>query len=372
MPKRGENIYKRKDGRWEGRYVKKRNQHNKIFYGYVYGKKYSEVKERLILLKAKNMAEPKIIETYSGNMEDWMYYWLGTILKKTIKDSTYYNYLRLLQRHILPELGSLKLYQLKRNDIQTFVDRLYERGLSPGYIQNNYNLLKNGLAAACRREYLNETPCKQILLPKYKRKRVKALTYAQQRVLEEEALQETSCSPIILALYSGMRIGEISGLKWSDINFEENSLSICRTTSRILDEKGTKRITKLSLTAPKTLNSERVIPLAENLKRYLLINFQKANSEYVITCKGGVAEPRVINYRFKKLIEKLGMKDIHFHTLRHTFATRCLENGVDIASLSRLLGHQSTKMTLDVYTDSMLEKRQEAMKIVDTLMKQFS
>lgn len=162
-----------------------------------------------------------------------------------------------------------------------------------------------------------------------------------------------------------MRIGEISGLKWTDINFEENLIQVKRTVSRILNEEGITYKTKVDMDKPKTWDSERIIPLAENLKKYLLERRRKQDSEYVVSCKGRFAEPRVINYRFQKIVSNLDIGNIHFHVLRHTFATRCLENGADIASLSRLMGHQSTRMTLDIYTDSLLEKRQEVIQTLD-------
>lgn len=105
--------------------------------------------------------------------------------------------------------------------------------------------------------------------------------------------------------------------------------------------------------------------MADNLKSYLLNKKKERTSEYVISCKDSYAEPRVISYRFRKTIEEAGIKTIHFHVLRHTFATRCVERGIDIATLSKLLGHASIKLTLDTYTDSLWENRRAAVSILD-------
>ncbi|MBO0471752.1 site-specific integrase [Enterococcus sp. DIV0242_7C1] len=365
MVKKGENIYKRKDGRWEGRYRKGRDEYQKITYGYVYGKKYSEVKEKLTIIKAKTLTLHTFTSNYNGTVENWMIYWLDNVAKKQIKRTTYYSYLRLTKNHILSILGDQKICDLTKNDLQDFVDLLEMKGLSSGTIRNIFNIIKKGLDSAVNKNYLESNPCSGIVLPQYRRKKVQALTLAQQKKLEVLAFQEQGCSPIILALYSGMRIGEISGLKWTDINFEENLIQVKRTVSRILNEEGITYKTKVDMDKPKTWDSERIIPLAENLKKYLLERRRKQDSEYVVSCKGRFAEPRVINYRFQKIVSNLDIGNIHFHVLRHTFATRCLENGADIASLSRLMGHQSTRMTLDIYTDSLLEKRQEVIQTLD-------
>ncbi|MBL1227571.1 tyrosine-type recombinase/integrase [Enterococcus sp. BWR-S5] len=365
MTKKGENIYKRKDGRWEGRYIKSRDVSRQIIYGYVYGKKYAEVKEKLTVMKAKTIRTPFAINQYYGTLKDWISFWMVDIMKKNIKSTTYYSYYRLIDNHILQSLGDYRLHEITKKNIQDFVDSLERNGLSSGTIRNIYNILKKCLNAAVQREYLAGNPCIDIVLPKYRRKKVHALTLAQQEKLEAYAFQDKDCSPIILALYSGMRIGEISGLKWTDIDFEENTIFVKRTVSRILDESTTESKTKIDMNAPKTWESERMIPLATNLKDYLISKKRQACSDHVISCRGKFAEPRVINYRFQKIVAAAGLEKTHFHALRHTFATRCLENGVDIASLSKLLGHQSTRMTLDTYTDSMLEKRQEAIQILD-------
>lgn len=168
-------------------------------------------------------------------------------------------------------------------------------------------------------------------------------------------------------MYAGLRIGEVSGLRWTDIDFDQNLIRVERTVHRIIDEQNPGVKTQLVLAEPKTSQSKRVIPLTESLKEYLLDKRKNATSAYLIHSRKTLAEPRVINYRFKKLIQDTSFSSIHFHVLRHTFATRCLEQGMDIASLSKILGHQSTKLTLDTYADSLLEHRHKEMKKIDLL-----
>lgn len=367
MPRKGENIYKRKDGRYEGRYIKNRTESGKIVFGYVYGKKYNVVKSKLNLLKSQYSHVSKIQQTFQGKLSDWLNYWLEYTVKRTVKASTYTVYLSRMEKHIFPFLGNKKMQSLDTKDINEFIQHLQFQGLAPTTIRGVITILKYALNQACKENYLILNPCENAVLPKIKSKNVGVLSVDQQKKLEWAALQEKECSPIILSLYTGMRIGEISGLKWSDIDFENNVIHVERTLIRISQESSNARTT-LVLGSPKTDSSRRSIPLADNLKEYLLENKKDATSDFVITCKNNFAEPRVINYRFKKIAKKSGL-DVHFHALRHTFATRCVEQGIDIASLSKLLGHSSIKMTLDTYTDSMWENRQTAISVIDANLK---
>ncbi|MCB5952543.1 site-specific integrase [Enterococcus sp. BWT-B8] len=366
MAKKGENIYKRKDGRWEGRYVKARTSTGKIIYGSVYGKKYTEVKEKLFKVKAQHLENSAVINPYYDLFSDWLQYWVTTQVKNQVKPTTYSNYFRLIKKHILPLLGNYPLTKLQTKDLQNFIFIL-QKDLSAGSIKNIFSIVKKCLNDAKRQSYIVENPCDFVELPKAKRTEVHALSIEQQRKLEFVAFQEKGCSPVILSLYSGMRIGEISGLKWSDIDIENELIYVRRTVSRVLDESSLHSKTKLIEGTPKSSRSIRQIPLANNLKKYLLEKHKRAATEYVIEGATGLVEPRTITNHFKRNLKDAGLKDVKFHVLRNTFATRCIEKGIDVASLSKILGHQSIKMTLDTYTDSLMETRRLAMSTIDTM-----
>lgn len=365
MAKRGENIYKRKDGRWEGRYVKSRQQDGTIKYGYVYAKTYKDTKEKLITLKAQYQGRQVTKIEYYDTVPNFIRLWLTTSGKLNLKETTYSKYSRIITNHIEPFFYYNYLHQLSETQCIHFLNNLVTKGLSAGSIRNIFNLLRKALDTAVRESLIEKNPCKEILLPRLLKKDVRSLTCKEQKQLEAIALKEKECSPIIVALYTGMRIGELSGLRWKDIDFQEDTIYVRQTVARISID-GEQKKTKLIIHEPKTSTSYRKIPLASNLKAYL--KDKRTDTTFIFSRKGHLMEPRLINYRFKAIQNEAGLKGIHFHMLRHTFATRAIEEGVDVASLSKILGHSSIKMTLDTYTYSLYENRVSAMETIDNLM----
>lgn len=345
--------------------MKARNEEGKIIYGYIYGKRYTHVKERLAELKVRYSLTQSSIDLYEGTVQDWLNHWLNVLMRKKIKLSTYSSYRLRMDRYIIPFLGKKQLTLLKNRDIEAFVNYLMNLNLSPSTIHSIVTVLKSAMNRALLENYILSNPCQNLLLSTVPMNEISALSLKEQEQLEQVVLREKNCSAVILALYTGLRIGEISGLKWSDIDFEKDIIYVKRTLYRIPNTINDKK-TEIIMAEPKTKNSKRSIPLAKNLKEYLLEKQQITVSEYVISCKNSFAEPRVISYRFGKSLEQAGVRAVHFHILRHTFATRCVEQGINIAALSKLLGHASIKLTLDTYTDSLWENRKEAVSIIDT------
>lgn len=148
MTKKGENIYKRKDGRWEGRYIKNRTEKEKIIYGSVYGKTYTEVKQRLTILKAKHLEANRPLKPYLGTFSEWINYWLTTKIRNEVKDTTYSNYYLLIKKHILPSLGHKLLVKIEHKDLQNFVYELQQKQLTSGSINNVFAIIKKCLAEA--------------------------------------------------------------------------------------------------------------------------------------------------------------------------------------------------------------------------------
>lgn len=367
MAKRGENIYKRRDGRWEGRYIKGRKLNGAVHYGYVYGSKYSEVKRKLLPLKCSRAAKCGQEREFSGSLNDWAAYWLEEKMRGKIKESTYAFYRSLLKQHILPLLGKRRLTSIRRADIEDFKKALTGKNLSSSSARGALNLLFRVFNAATASGLLYVNPCAGVEQIKLERRKRPVLTQEQQARLEAAAETDKDGLAVTLALYTGLRIGEIAALKWSDIDFEGGTLSVRQTLQRIGSASREGARTQVQLTSPKTESSMRCIPLVPFLKQRLKLEKAKAKTEYVIPCAGGFAEPRLIRYRYKRLLKAAGLSGLCFHSLRHSFATRCIELGMDIPTLSQILGHSSMKMTLDVYAHVTSVHKAEEIKKLDFL-----
>lgn len=357
MSKRGENIYKRKDGRWEGRYSKGRKSNGQIKYGYIYGTNYQEVRQKLHAESVKYQSICKTRGQSAISLNEWAEIWL-TSIESNIKLSTFSSYQYKLQRYVLLKIGYYSLNELEEETIQQLVDGWRIDGLKSNTIHVIFRILSNCLKEAVKGKQLESNPCQQVVLPKRERKQAQALRIEEQKALEEVAMEELQYHglAIVLSLHTGMRIGEISALRWENIDFEKNLIQISHTYQRIVLEKMEKK-SQLSYGKTKSASSERVIPISDKMKKLLLQQYVNKTSDFVFTCNGNPCEPRLLTYHFHRIRETAGLKNIHFHQLRHTFATRCLEAGGDIVSVSAILGHSSTQMTLDRYAHSLMEQR---------------
>ena len=365
MARRGENIYKRKDGRWEGRYIKGRKTGGKIYYGYIYGYKYSEVKNKLIFIKYEKQATgKKDIMAYDGYFSDWIHYWLDNFVHPRVKNSTYASYKNKVTVHILPKLGNIKLQELKKSDFEELLIEMRVQ-LKASSIKAIFSVIINCLNKALVMNLILENPCVGLEFPKIEKKTVQALSAQDQMKLVKEVETEQKFFSIILALQTGLRIGEICGLKWEDIDFENNILYVNRTIQRIQNGKEGEHKTKIIEITPKSSNSQRRIPISEGLRKSLIDIKKTSKSEYIVSNKNKPLEPRTIAYRFQIIRKKIGLESFSFHSLRHSFATRCLEAGGNIAAISSLLGHSSTKMTLDCYTNSFFSEERHLIDKID-------
>lgn len=357
VARKGENIYKRKDGRWEGRYKKGRKKNGQLHYGYVYGQTYTDVKYRLYTYKLHYNTIIQLHGESGFSYEEWTLVWLSQ-QQSIIKTSTYTTYLYKLKKYILPSIGNCPLNQLTNQEIQTLVSSWLQLGLEASTIHVLYQLVKKTLKDATEQQYLRQSPCVRIRLPKKKQCRAQALTKKEQRTVENHAksLPLHKGLSVLLALNTGLRIGEIAALRWSDIDLNQRMIHVSQTLQRVSLACGTQK-TQLLMDSSKTESSNRMIPISARLYKYLKKWQKKAPGGYVCSNSTVPSEPRLLTYYFHKIRKKCGVEHIHFHQLRHTFATRCIETTSDIASISRLLGHTSTKTTLDIYTDSMIESR---------------
>lgn len=349
MARKGENIYKRKDGRWEGRYVKGKRSNGATRFGYVYGNRYGEVKERLNLLKADQAKRETSNPCHSRKrLSAWLEIWLYDQVKPNVKQSTFEGYVRLADRHIKPHLGAFYLHEINEERLRGFSEYL-GRTLAQSTVKGIQRLLKACMKEAVIAGLLAESPYNHYRLPKAQHRPPRVLTLSEQRRLERAALSSGTIEQI-LPLYTGLRLGEVCALEWSDINFSARTLRVQRSVQRLRSDASHHR-TALQLGTPKSDSSVREIPIPAFLVSLLQTKKAKATeSPFVFPGKNGAAmDPRTMQNHFKALTKSLHIDNAHIHTLRHTFATRCLEQHVGFEVLAQLLGHSSPRVTLDHY-----------------------
>ena len=361
MSRKGENIRRRKDGRWEGRFKKGRNENGSLIYLSVYGKTYKEVKAKMEHLIKNN---PVQIKTASKTFNDVLELWMKTNCVR-LKKATETKYLYLIESHISPELGHMKLSQITATTINVFLQNKLEKGrldgkggLSPAYVKSIMIIISSALKFAANEQLC--PPLKSpINTPVTRKKDITILNKEEQLKLEKYiAVNQTSTTVgIMVALYSGLRIGEVCGLAWEDIDFANNVIHVRHTIARVKNQPGKVFKTKLIIDSPKTNASTRDIPLLKPLIPLLLNLKENSLSKYVVSDKESFISPRTFEVRFHKALNESGIEDFNFHTLRHTFATRCIESGVDVKSLSEILGHSNVSITLNTYVHSSMNMK---------------
>ena len=201
-------------------------------------------------------------------------------------------------------------------------------------------------------------------------KPMRVLNKAEQRQLCEYILKRPeACSiGILVCMFTGLRIGEICALRWEDISFSDQSIYIHHTLQRIQMHRGHGAKTEVIVTTPKSSCSIRKIPLPDEILEILVLN-KKASSGYVLTNdEYKFIEPRTMQNKFKKILKAAGIENANFHALRHTFATRCVELGFDVKSLSEILGHATVNITMNRYVHPTYEMKKENMKKLSGLL----
>ncbi len=359
MAKKGENIYHRKDGRWEGRYIKGRKKNGKPNFGYVYGQKYIEVKRNLTILKAEAAKNSHSLLVYqNGTLEAWADYWLEVLTRPYIDISSYRIYKSQADKHIIPRIGGIQLCRITEDVLQGFINSI-KKELAPSMVHNVFRLLKSILTAAKEQKLIQEILFRKIKKPQNKIKNPRVLACSEQARLEKH-IEETGELEYLVSLYSGLRLGEICALRWQDVDFEENMIYVSHTLKRVPCAGGTRKTTVM-LDAPKTENSQREMPVNVFLMRKLRAKKAQSNAaptDFVFEGKnGGYIDPRTMQERFARTVKGLKIRDAHFHTLRHTFATRCLEKRIGIETLSELLGHSTPQITVKYYAHCTRENK---------------
>ena len=369
MARKGKNIYRRKDGRWEARYIH-HYENGKARYRYVYGESYAEVREKRMAEQSQaaqaEIPASKSLSTFDTIAKLWL-----AETKISVKESSYTRYYRIVTKYLLPTLGDQMLYKLETKTINGLTEQLLREGgakrhsLSPKTVTDIVCVLKS-IFKYSRENGYPAPNLKGLKYPPRASKGIKILSDENRKKMESQLMnsEDLTCLGIIFTLFTGIRIGEMCGLRWEDIDFQTSTVTIRRTVIRIANlEPGQHKKTKVVISEPKTESSVRTIPIPSFLLAYL--RDRKSDDDcYLLTGKRRFVEPHQYYMQYKRYLEESGMDNHTFHELRHTFATRCVELGFDTKSLSEILGHSSITTTLSVYVHPTLQQKKQQMELL--------
>lgn len=354
MEKTGITITKRKDGRYVGKFIAEYADNGKAQYHYVYGKTYEEAENKVLI--GREIATRYLSGRYI-TVEKIYVEWLNAVVNR-VKESTLANYQNKFEKHILPEFGDVPCADLTAGRINAFINKKLADGLSASYVRDIFTVFKTMLKYA-QEEYGFRLSLKNVVLPKAERKQVEKISDTEQKKLVSclKANMSLTAFGILLSLFMGLRIGELCGLKWEDVDFQHKVLHIRRTVQRISSTNGNRK-TKIVISAPKSATSFREIAIPDMLMEYFEM-FRDEADHFILSGTDKPVEPRTMQYRYKKIMRSAEVENHNYHKLRHTFATNSAEKGFNVKALSAVLGHSSVTLTLNryIHPDRTYERR---------------
>ena len=306
----------------------------------------------------KKSIQKKQTVLYAEILNDWL-----AEKRLNVKTSTYEKYLYEAEARLCPDLGNIPISELTLTRIEEYMYSLQNdgKGLAPKtlsdilvIIKDTFNFMKSRGIASVR-----ELKRLKIRVPQ---KEMRVFSLEEQKKLVNFLIKDLDISKcgILLSLYTGIRLGELCALKWENVSAEKKSIEIKKTVQRLRTNNG-KNKTGLFLTEPKSDTSSRVIPLPAFLSD-LLFQFRSESANFILSeSSEHCPDPRTVQYKFKRYLSECGISDANFHALRHTFATRCVELGFEIKSLSEILGHSNVTITLNRYVHSSLKLKTDNM-----------
>jgi integrase len=360
---------------WEARYTDPTGKQKSIF-----AKTRAEVNKKLT--KALNdINQGTYVEPSNTAVTEWMDTWYKDYKKPAVKVKTLEGYESIIRNHIKPALGAIKLKDLKSETIQKLYNDIANR-LSPRMAQLTHVTLHSALQQAYVNNLIPRNPAMKgaVIIPKSAAKEARVLTSEEQAKFMKALKGERLEAAFLLDLATGLRVGELAALAWDNIDLDKKLLKVNRTLYRVKNpDKGAETKTKLVFDTPKSAKSNRTIPLLDEIISVLKAHKKRQAAERLkaggLVEDGGVyqdnnlvfcteigtpLDPRKIQAAFYTIVDKAGIGKANMHCLRHCFATRMLENGVDLKTTSELLGHSKISLTGDIYSHVMMDKKQDA------------
>ena len=382
MSKRGNgegSVCRRPDGRWQGSITIGRDDRGRLIRKYFYGKTRKETSEKLNRAIEELRDNRFINKSDNPTVEQWCHEWLWSYKRNSVKQKTFDQYETILRTHIIPDIGDIRLADLKTMHIQRIINKMYDSGLSHRTIEVMKIVIHAALKQAQRNKLVSENVCENVVLPRKQPKRIRVLNENEQTKLIAALKDNYIGRGLLFALYTGMRRGEVLALKWSDYDKNEKTISITKALSRVRTYNKDGNKTMLTVTTPKTDTSIRTVPLIDKAvellaehkrkqERYMELvgDYYTDNDLIFSSSRGDYLDPGNFNRKLNKTVKKIGIPRISPHVLRHSFATRGLEAEVSLKAMQELLGHSSITVTGDIYTHILKEqKRKEISKLND-------
>ena len=291
----------------------------------------------------------------------YIIYWLND-KKSYVKESTYGNYSVIVYNYIIPYLGDYYIHDLNNEIIQNYILNLHNNKICNKTIKDIIQIIKASLKKAFNIFNIKSFDLSFYYPKELRSKKMYILSKKEQNKIVRYILNNINNKSIgiLLALFTGIRIGELCALKWKDFDFKKGTILINKTLQRIVIKDNNKTISKVITTNPKTKNSIRIIPLNNNLLE-ILKNIKSNKEDYILTNSNIYIEPRCYRNYFNSVLKKLNINHFSFHSLRHTFATNCIELKIDYKTLSELLGHSNINLTLNLYVHPMMNYKKKCM-----------
>lgn len=303
--------------------------------------------------------------------EEWLDIWMEKE-RFFIKESTYATYTNIIENHLKPVLGKKKINNITNEDLQNFIilklstsKKNLEKGLALKTVKDMTVLIKNTLKTATQNKLISFQNFQCKFPSSFSKSHLKTFSVEEQKILFKYLInnQNSKNLGILLCLQTGLRLGEICGLQWQDINLEKSTLTICRTLQKIYIKEKNKSYSKTIFSTPKTKTSNRIIPL--NIDFINLIKpFQQNKNNYFITNSTNYLKPHCYRYYYQKLLHFLNLPKLRFHSLRHTFATQAIELGIDCKTISEILGHANMNTTLNLYVHPKTEYKRKCLDLI--------
>ena len=371
------NIRKRSDGRWEGRYVAGHDASGKPIRKNVLGKTQAEVRAKLkMAIEASETIDVAKASEYT--VEKWVKTWYELYSKPNIREKTQAYYETFIDRHIIPMIGNIKLEKLTSRDIQKMYNEVREHGriresqkdsnpgMSASYVRGLHMMMHNCLNRAVKEHLILRNPTEDCIVPKVEKKEMKILKPKDISAYLKEADRRGVLAMFFLELCTGLRKGELTALLWEDLDVDAKTISVSKQAVGV---KGG----GVKITRPKTETSIRKIAVPQQAVDLLVAEHEKhPSSPYLFTSPitGNMYHPDSVVNLHKKILKSAGLEHIRLHDLRHTFATLALQNGVDIKTVSGMLGHYDAGFTLRTYTHATNKMQEQAAATMGNLISQ--